>query len=167
MANSNGFVVATKKEGNYKSWVNIQIDGTDKPYSLNWQDVDLWKELPSPESILLLTNVNEYDQEIVDAKEREVCNLQDNDVFEVVDFHGQNMISTWWVVTEKVLDEERVVKARLVARGFEEDLDKYQTDSPTCSKHSLRFVMVSASMFNWILIAIDIASHLLFCKASP
>ena len=58
-----------KRKGNYKSWVKVQIDGTDKPYSLKWQDVDLWKELPSPELILLLTNVNDYDQEIVDAKE--------------------------------------------------------------------------------------------------
>ena len=29
-----------KRKGNYKRWVNVQIDGTDKPCSLNWQDVD-------------------------------------------------------------------------------------------------------------------------------
>ena len=80
--------------------------------------------------------MNEYDQEIVDVKERKLCNRQDNDIYEVVDFRGQKTISTWWVVTEKVLGEERVVKSSLVARVFEEDLDKYRTDSPTYSKHS-------------------------------
>ena len=46
-------------------------------------------------------------------------------------------VSTRWVVTEKYEDGEKVVKARLVARGFEEtDLKDIRKDSPTCGKDS-------------------------------
>ena len=42
-----------------------------------------------------------------------------------------------WVVTPKFIDGKPSVKARLVARGFEETQD-FRTDSPTCSKEGLR-----------------------------
>ena len=92
-----------------------------------------------------------------------MTSLRENDVYEVVDYNGQDTISSRWIFTEKTGGDSRIVKARLVARGFEEDsnLLELRTDSPTCSKHALRSVMVSASMFNWKINSIDIATAFL------
>ena len=57
-------------------------------------------------------------QEVVDAKEKEVVNLIENDVFEEVKDIGQSCVSCKWVITSKVKNDVEVVKARLVARGF-------------------------------------------------
>ena len=73
------------------------------------------------ENVLVLSTVDEYNQEIVDAKEKEFQNLVDN-VFELVHDEGQKAISTKWVFHEKIKEDgSKRVKACLVARGFEED----------------------------------------------
>lgn len=63
---------------------------------------------------------------------------------------GQNAISVRWVMTEKLVHKKPCVKARLVARGFEEDME-FQKDSPTCSKEAVRIVLA-------VLIALAIAA---------
>ena len=47
-------------------------------------------------------------------------------------------------------------KARLVARGFEEQTDNIETESPTCSKDTLREMISVISQNNWELKSIDI-----------
>ena len=64
-------------------------------------------------------------------------NWKTNDVYEEVPHEGQPLISTRWVVSEKIKDGAPTVKARLVARGFEEDTSTLRKDSPTCSKESV------------------------------
>ena len=45
---------------------------------------------------------------------------------------GQASISLRWAITQK---DDNSVKARLVARGFEDpDIEKLVKDAPTCSK---------------------------------
>ena len=56
-------------------------------------------------------------QKIVDAKEKELKNMTENDVFERVPFYDQETVSSKWVFTEKFVNERKVVKACLVARG--------------------------------------------------
>ena len=46
----------------------------------------------------------------------------------------QKTISSRWVSTEKFKGEEKIIKARLVDRGFEEDSSKFRKDSPTCGR---------------------------------
>ena len=53
------------------------------------------------------------------------------------------------------------MKARLVARGFEEKLIDKKVDSPTCSRQGLRLAFVTASSMNWELQAMDISSAFL------
>ena len=55
-----------------------------------------------------------------------------HNVYNVVDDVGQPTISCRWIFTEKERNGEKILKARLVARGFEEVLME-RTDSPTCS----------------------------------
>ena len=79
---------------------------------------------------------------MVDAQFTELENLLENDVFEWVDDIGQSAISSRWVITQKPLPGNTYkTKARLVARGFEERLDK-KVDSPTSSRESPRFALL-------------------------
>ena len=66
------------------------------------------------------------------AKQREIQNLKDHQVYVEVEDKGQNCINTRWIITEKVVDSNTVIKARLVAKGFQEQIkDDLRTDSPT------------------------------------
>ena len=82
-------------------------------------------------------------------------------MFDIVPFENQNTISSRWVITHKVKDGNRIVKARLVARGFEEDSSKLQKDSPTCCKESLHLLFAICSSFGWILNSLDISAAFL------
>ena len=64
--------------------------------------------------------------------------------------------------TEKFSNGERFIKARLVARGFEEDdLDKLRTNSPTCGKESLRILMAIIVTNCWKINPLDIKAAFL------
>ena len=47
-------------------------------------------------------------------------------------------------------------KARLVARGFEEETANMRTDSPTCSKEAVRLLLAVASTKGWKCHSLDI-----------
>ena len=53
------------------------------------------------------------------------------------------------------------MKARLVARGFEEDSTQLTKDSPTCSRESLRLLFAAAATNKWNIQSIDISSAFL------
>ena len=124
---------------------------------MDWkQVVSYWEKVVCPESVLLVTDQEQMSQEIVDAKEKELKNMIENDVFERVPFYGQATISCKCVFTEKFVNERKVVKARLVAMGFEEDSSNLRTDSPTCSRQSMRLVFLTAASNKWEIKSLDI-----------
>ena len=98
---------------------------------------------------------------ISEAKDKELNNLKANSVYTSVDYNGQALISCKWVLTEKNTDESVVVKARLVARGFEEQSKVEDTESPTCGKEALRLVFLTAATKSWQMQSIDISSAFL------
>ena len=49
----------------------------------------------------MLSAIKENSQEVLDAKERELNSLKDNNVFNWVEDHGQDIASCKWVFTEK------------------------------------------------------------------
>ena len=152
-----------KKGGQNSDWVNVQLIGTDVKCAVDWRQVLWWREVECQISqVLTLTVSEENKAEIVEAKEKEFQNLQENDVFEWVDDEGGKVVSTKWVITEKTNpDGTRKVKARLVARGFEEQLTDKRVDSPTASRQSLRLIFTAASTMGWELYSLDIASAFL------
>ena len=91
-----------------------------------------------------------------EAKEEEVKRWRDNDVFLEIKDEGQPRITTRWVCTEKNKGNKTQLKARLVARGFEEDTSQLRSDSPTCSKESLRLLISIVSSKRWELKSMDI-----------
>ena len=106
------------------------------------------------------------------AMEKEVDSWKLNDAYVEVDDEGQKCLSSRWVVTEKVdktNPAERVCKARLVVRGYEENLfkhneDNLMTDSPTSEKRSQRVLLNVAASEQWVLQTLDIKSA--FLKSS-
>ena len=150
-----------KRSGKNGNWINVQVDGNEKPSSVNWDEVSSWETTEDKEKVVLLAAEEEMAQEVVDAKERELRNLIENDVFETVEYKNQPLISCKWVITEKFTDGKKVTKARLVARGFEETILNARTDSPTCSRQALRIVFATAATMNWTLQSLDIRAAFL------
>jgi len=95
------------------------------------------------------------------AKQEEMQRWKDMNVFCEVADQGQPRISTRWVCTEKVKGGQLLTKARLVARGFEEDTSQLCSDCPTCSKESLRILLAILASNHWKLNAMDIKSAFL------
>ena len=93
---------------------------------------------------------------IQDAKEKEIENWRVNDVYSEVEDTGQHAISTRWVITEKMKEGKPVTKARLVARGFEEETYHLQKDSPTCLKESVKLALAIASTMGWECKSLDV-----------
>ena len=99
--------------------------------------------------------------ELNKAKDDELKSWKRFGVFEEVPNTGQTALSTRWVVTEKETNEgKKKMKARLVARGFEEK-EKGQSDSPTVSKEVLRSFMAILSSKSWAVNSIDIKAAFL------
>ena len=80
--------------------------------------------------------------QIVEAKKQELLKWKEYDaVDQVTQGMDMNVLSSRWVVTEKGEDE---IKARLVVRGFEEEIYP-QSDSPTASKDSFKIFLALAA----------------------
>ena len=101
---------------------------------------------------------------IWEAKLKELENFKKNNVFEEVVDNGEKCISVRWVFTDKYIDGKHSVKARLVARGFEET-ELMQTDSPTCSKESIRLMTSILVSKGWESNGIDVKAAFLQGKA--
>ena len=106
-------------------------------------------------------NYQDGDERIIDAKEMELKNLVENDVYEWVEDCRQKIVTCKWIITEKEKnDGTSSAKDRLFARGFEESLTE-RTDSLICSKQSLRMLSTVASAVNWDIESIDIKAAFL------
>ena len=126
------------------------------------EEDDVSREEDEEEANVVFVSVSSHCKpEIIKAKEQELQNWRNFDVYREIQDSGQKALSTRWVVTEKSLPEgKKSVKARLVVRGFEEE-DKVQSDSPTASKSTLRVVMSIAASEGWKCEIIDIKAAFL------
>ena len=150
---------AGKASGKYKDCYNYQNEQNGEKSWLDFgKDVSDIREVQDDEEVMI-TMCNEKTME---AKRKEIDNWKANEVFEEVEWEGQDMISTRWVVTEKHTKGKTIVKARLVARGFEEELEEnVATESPTCSKEALRLAITIMLMKKWTCHTIDIKTAFL------
>lgn len=100
---------------------------------------------------------NQVCQKTVEAQLAEVQKLKDFETYQVVDDVGQDRVSTRWVITDKSDGQKR---ARLVARGFEED-NEIQSDSPTVTKSVIKLFLALCVSFQWLVKSTDIKSAFL------
>ena len=101
------------------------------------------------------------DSELAHSKLEELQKWRVNNVYETVEYSGQECVSVRWVNKVKILDGQRNVKSRLVARGFEECHENIKKESPTCAKESLRLSLAVIASKKWKLRSIDIKAAFL------
>ena len=143
---------AGKMTGKNRFCYNVEKDSDG---SKGWMDLSKVNELSIvPENVEMIVMFNS--EAVTQAKHEEIKNWKKNEVYEEVENRGQKTISVRWVVTERVKETKTVTRARLVARGFEEDTENLRKDSPTCSKEGVRTVFVMASANRWDCHTIDI-----------
>ena len=143
---------AGKSGGKYKNCFNIKNDSDG---NIDWYNLDNLSELKTvPDDVEMFIMFSS--EEVIAAKNKEIENWRENDVYEEVEDRGQESMSVRWVITEKVKSNKTVVKARLVARGFEEESINLKKDSPTCSKEAVRLAISLATSNHWTIHAIDI-----------
>ena len=100
------------------------------------------------------------DQEVYEAKMRELNSWREQNVYEEVPNEGQQTVSVWWVIKPKIINGQHSTKVRLYARGFKE-LHCFQTDSPTCSREGIRITLATIASHTWQLHSLDIKTALL------
>ena len=146
---------AGKATGKNRSWINVEYESGQKG-SIDLDSVD-WRKLEEVNVSTIKGDYNEsQDSAEMFAKQKELQKLKDFEAYDLVDYKGQEAISTRWVITQK--DSE--VRARLVARGFEET-SSVQKDSPTIAKSSLRILLSVSATFQWCIQTTDIKSAFL------
>ncbi len=157
-----------KATGKHKGWFNVLNDEERVSKSVNfetevaeWENINYEDDSEDEEvNVVFIPNTQHEKPGVQAAKESELENWRNFDVYEEVTDVGQSFITTRWVLTEKYKCNTVQVKARLVARGFEET-DKMQSDSPTASKESLRIFLALTSTLEWKCRTIDIKAAFL------
>ena len=104
---------------------------------------------------------SQINTDLEDAKMTELKNWIAERVYIEVQDEGQQYMTARWVVTPKLIDGSWVTKARLVARGYEEDSSKFRSDSPTCMKESIRILLSLASSYGWKIDSLDMKAAFL------
>ena len=92
----------------------------------------------------------------MEAKIEELNKLKSFGVYEEIDGHYKDCITTRWVMAMK----GDKIKARIVVRGFEENF-LLQKDSPTVTKCGINILLMIAASKHWIIKSIDIKSAFL------
>ena len=148
---------AGKATGKYKNCFNFRKDTDNSVTCVDFdKDVSNVKRIEDTEEILITCNSDS----VMKAKKQELENWNRNGVYEEVEQieRPHRPISVRWVVTEKIREGQNIVKARLVARGFEENTSNIPKDSPTCSKESVRTAISIACAMGWNLNSLDVKS---------
>ena len=173
-------------KGKHKNWLNIAY--LEEPYrsAVDWDTVESWKfsseneeSLPPGENVDTKHSENEPESgkntllgedtialfvtdEFNCTKKAEIINWLKNNVFEEIQYTGQQLVGTRWVLSNK----NDVKKARLVAKGFQDktsETDPTLRDSPTCSKESLKSGICIMISNGWELGCLDVKAAFLQC----
>ena len=118
--------------------------------------VETSEEILPDEEICLVSG-----DEFADAKELELKSWKENDVYTEIADEGQECISTRWVCQWKDKDGQKIPKARLVLRGFEEEDKEIDKASPTCSSEGLKMVLTVMAQNEWNPKTMDIKTAFL------
>ena len=150
---------AGKVSDKYKRFLNIEDVETKETDCLDWTEVEEW--IPVNTETVLLTRTKLNDLNVEKAKMNELRKWKEHESYQEVEDEGQPPVSTRWVCTEKDSEKGKIVKARLVARGFEEDNSNIRRDSPTCCKESLRLALIVIASNHWEVNSLDSQSAFL------
>ena len=160
---------AGKAGGVNKNRFNLQLDEGDSEdplcVDLTSVDVERLKSEETPEETVMFTEEETIclvapqipdERKVKVAKEAEIKKFQEYKVYDEVKNAGQSTVSCRWVITKKG-DQ---IKARLVARGFEEMLLD-RVDAPTVNSTSLWTLFTITVSNKWKIQSFDVTSAFL------
>ena len=70
-----------KQTGKQRDWINVQA----KNESVDWEEVKSCANIEN-KSVVYLNSSQNLSQEVVDAKQKEIQNMEDNDAFTEVEY---------------------------------------------------------------------------------
>ena len=90
-------------------------------------------------------------------------------LYDAVDNCNEKFTDLRWVFSEKYVNCELNVKARLVAKAFLEDNSDILRDLPTCSKESMHLVLNIIPSSKWLCLGVWLCIRLraIVCKPNP
>ena len=156
---------AGKTSGKYSNWYNIKKLSDNTLNSIDWKTIDKWKNHSHEEVLINVQekygheNFSEFD--ITNAKLDELNKWKENKVYDTFNDCDEKFIDLRWVLSEKSINGELKVKARLVAKGFQEENPDVLSDSPTCTKESMRLILNIVASKRWLCWSIDIKAAFL------
>ena len=136
----------SKARGKYSTFYNIEDCVSHEKQCIDFKNLNSWET--QDEQILVTSNINNDD--INNVKQLELSLWKKFNIYDEVPDENHTTLSTRWVITNK--DK---LKARLVVRGFEEEINN-PSDSPTTSKDTVSIFFASCSRFSWNVASIDI-----------
>ena len=141
-----------------------QVDEKDDAIGAYWLKSEKTECFDNNNTVFVVELPIKYHKipEVIEAKEKEYKNLTNYDTFEEVKDVGQQRIGSRWVITKKEKHDGQKTdyKARLVARGFQEEY-KPQADSPTAMKESIKMFLAIAANEGFNLQSMDIRAAFL------
>ena len=149
---------AGKATGKFSNWYNVSIPETLENTCIDFgtTEHEVIQDFCEEINVVNVPKDKRNSPECLQAKNKELDKLKEFNVYEVVDDLGEEIISTTWVLSMK----EGEIRARLVARGFEEQ-EEIDKASPTMHKSSLRSLLTIAAMRTWQIETTDIKSAFL------
>ena len=151
---------AGKSKGPLNKWYNIRDDITKREFSIDLSSDSAWYPVMEENvNVVMIPKRQQNTDTCIQAKNDELVKLKSFETYEEVKDVGQSKISTTWVLWKK----GEGVRARLVARGFEEQ-NTSDKDSPTVSKSTMRVFLALAAHMQWTINTTDIKSAFLQSK---
>ena len=154
---------AGKRGGKNENWWNVKNLSTGHRYSVDTGNAQLIERLdedtPENDEEVYITTIPRYlhaEKRCRDAKARELRSWDDFQVYEEVEDEGQFKLGTNWVLTEKIINGENGVKARLTVRGDQEDASGVRKDSPTVRKGNIKIFSTIAAKEKWEIKSSDV-----------
>ena len=144
-----------KVTGRHYNYFNVRgNDGIERNVDL--ERVKYRKVEEEEVNMVMIPQGRHKDTDCIEAKKVELKKLEEFKSYSVVDDEGQYRISCTWVLWYKGED----VRARLVARGFEE-IEEVAADSPTVDKCNLRLALAIIASHGWTPETSDVKSAFL------
>ena len=112
--------------------------------------------------ILTKQEEHQFAEMVKEASLAELKSWVDLDTMQTIPLHqAKNIIDSRWVLKWKNKDGKRIIKARLVIRGFKDNQFNMETSSGTASRWSQRLICSTASTHKWDMMSADVGTAFL------
>ena len=149
-----------KVGGDYYNHFNIKA-ANGLEYHINLEK-NHWKKIQAEQALMaIIPRAQHGELECRKAKDLELQKLRDWGAYRIVKDEGQFRISSTWVLWMKQKpDGEEEVRARLVARGYEEECE-VPSDSPTIDQVNIKILLAICAANKWTTKTSDVKSAFL------